>query len=418
MKPIVFDASFAIQRLGQMPTGIGRVERAWLKYIIGLNSPVYFSVRRNDMVMLLGKESSSYLLEILEKVSSDNLNFKSKMLWKLGRKRRAVRTNLAQFAIMTWHSFGKKQMISEHFKRLCPQGGWYISAGLHPGEDVFLDTIREAGFRTAVMLHDTIALDFPQYCEASMQPHLQGLVKYQAKSGDYLICNSQSTADSFVEHALRLNGNPVKTKYIVSHLGLHDTKKVNDSKASASYASIDKKRPIFMILGTIEPRKNHSFIVDLWEKIAQETKPENMPQLVVLGHWGWKIEGLKNRLESSPLLGWALHLLIGPDDATVAQLLADCNALLMPSFAEGYGLPVLEAARDGIPVIANDLAVYREIAGDYPDLCSIDDPAGWERLIKLHSQKRERLQPPAIPTWDQHFERVMNALRATDTTEG
>ncbi len=366
--------------------------------------------------MILDREASSYLIEILEKNSSDSLNYKSKIFWKLGRKRRAVRTNLAQFAIMTWHSFEKKQKLSKHFKRLCPQGGWYISTGLHPGEDVFLDTIREAGLRTAVMLHDTIALDFPQYCEAAMKPHLQGLVKYQAESGDYLICNSQSTADSFVQHALRLNGNPAKTKYIVSHLGLHDTKKVNIGEISASYASIDKKRPIHVILGTIEPRKNHSFVVNLWEKLAQETTPEIMPQLVVLGHWGWKIEDLKNRLENSPLLGESIHLLIGPNDTTVAQLLADCNALLMPSFAEGYGLPVLEAAREGIPVIANDLAVYREIAGDYPHLCSIDDPEGWERLIKLHSEKHKRLQPPPIPQWDAHFERVMSALREADAS--
>ncbi len=367
--------------------------------------------------MLFDEKTIHILSDLLQKKPSDDFGFISKMLWRMGHKRRAVQIDLKQRSMLPAILANNTEKISAAFSRLFPYGGWYISVGFSAAPSFIIDGLKKAGIRTAVMLHDTIPLDFPKLCIDFVSDDLERAIEYQARNGNLLLCNSNVTAADFSRHAHRLVGKPPKAKPIVAHLGLHDVK--NDIKNVVTLPEqIDPTRPVHVIIGTIEPRKNHVFLINLWEKMSRDIEPSKMPQLVIIGRWGWKFENIKSRLEDSKEFNVSIFILEGPDDAVMASVLNSTNTLLMPSITEGYGLPILEAARDGIPVIANDLAVYREIAGDYPDLCSIDDPAGWERLIKLHSQKRERLQPPAIPTWDQHFERVMNALRATDTTEG
>jgi glycosyltransferase involved in cell wall biosynthesis len=85
----------------------------------------------------------------------------------------------------------------------------------------------------------------------------------------------------------------------------------------------------------------------------------------------------------------------------------------MPSFAEGFGMPVIEALRLGVPVIASDLPVFREIAGDIPTYLQPHDGVGWERTIldfREASSERERqvaaMRDYRAPDWPGHFDRV------------
>lgn len=417
MKPVIFDASFILQSLkDQIPTGIGRVEIAWFNFVKNLKSPKFFFIQRYGKIMLFDERAISSLSKLIEKKPPRDMGLLSRVLWKMGHRRRAVQIDLKRCAISIIPA-NNSDSIAAVFSRLFPQGGWYISVGFTSAPQLMIEGVQKAGIRTAIMLHDTIPLDYPKLCIDFVSDDLERAIEYQARNGDLLLCNSNATAADFSRHAHRLVGKPPKARPIVAHLGLHNAK--NDTKNTETLPEqIDLTRPIHVIIGTIEPRKNHVFLIDLWERMSRDIEPSRMPQLVIIGRWGWKCEHIKSKLEDSKEFNASIFILEGPDDAVMASVLNSSNTLLMPSITEGYGLPILEAARDGIPVIANDLAVYREIAGDYPDLCSVDDPAGWERLIKLHSEKRQRLQAPPIPTWDQHFERVMNALREADSTDG
>jgi glycosyltransferase involved in cell wall biosynthesis len=93
----------------------------------------------------------------------------------------------------------------------------------------------------------------------------------------------------------------------------------------------------------------------------------------------------------------------------------------MPSFAEGFGLPVVEALDLGTPVIASDLAVFREIAGDVPDYLDPRDSEAWFRLIAEYGAngpaRRRQVERAAgfrAPGWSEHFERVDRFLDALD----
>jgi glycosyltransferase involved in cell wall biosynthesis len=105
-------------------------------------------------------------------------------------------------------------------------------------------------------------------------------------------------------------------------------------------------------------------------------------------------------------------------DADLATWLHHACALLFPSFAEGYGMPLVEALSRGVPVIASDLPVFREIAGDVPDYLDPLDGKGWMARIEafadpvspLRAAQLKRLAGYSAPTWSAHFQVVEQFL--------
>ena len=94
-------------------------------------------------------------------------------------------------------------------------------------------------------------------------------------------------------------------------------------------------------------------------------------------------------------------------------MLGGARALLMPSFAEGFGLPIIEALELGTPVIASDLPVYREIVGDIPTYLDPLDGPSWERAIRAFLQdggeREHRVRAASgyrAPDWATHFDKV------------
>ncbi|MBA3836658.1 MAG: glycosyltransferase family 1 protein, partial [Zymomonas sp.] len=102
------------------------------------------------------------------------------------------------------------------------------------------------------------------------------------------------------------------------------------------------------------------------------------------------------------------------DDAQLAEVLGRARALLFPSHAEGFGIPLVEALAAGIPVIASDLPVFREIAGDIPELLANDDENAWIAALTDYAgnnsarraRQLARLQGYTAPTWAEHFAKV------------
>ncbi len=105
-------------------------------------------------------------------------------------------------------------------------------------------------------------------------------------------------------------------------------------------------------------------------------------------------------------------------DLRVASLLAGARAMLAPSFAEGFGLPLVEALAAGVPVICSDIPVFREIGGGIPDYVDPLDQLGWRDEILDYSlpdsarraAQLQRLRLWRAPTWPEHFRIVESAL--------
>ena len=125
--------------------------------------------------------------------------------------------------------------------------------------------------------------------------------------------------------------------------------------------------PSFLMVGTIEPRKGHLQTLDAFEQLWREGEQVN---LVIVGNEGWKplpnaerrtIPKIVARLASHPELGKRLFWLKGIDDALLQQVYQASACLMASSEGEGFGLPLIEAAHYGLPVIARDIPVFREV---------------------------------------------------------
>ena len=168
-----------------------------------------------------------------------------------------------------------------------------------------------------------------------------------------------------------------------------------------------------MFLSTIEPRKNHWLLLHVWRHIVADLGA-TAPRLVVIGQRGWECENVVDMLERcEPLRGVVLEH-SGCSDAELVTYLHHAQALVFPSFAEGYGMPLVEALSLGVPVIASDLAVFAEIAGNVPESIDPLDGRRWREVIEsyaapespLRSAQLERMKRFAVPDWSGHFARV------------
>lgn len=271
-------------------------------------------------------------------------------------------------------------------------------SGLH--ESGYALRVRRHRLRPVYFLHDLIPITHPEYCRpGEADKHAQRL-RCMLHTGVGLILNSASTEADLRAWAAaeRLRVPPT----VVAPIG---TIALPPAAANAPWTG-----PYFVMLGTIEPRKNHLLLLHLWRQMI-ERRVTDMPKLVLIGQRGWECEQVIDLLERCPSLRGQVIEVGECDDAALAGWLRHARALLFPSFVEGYGMPLAEALAHGVPAIASDLGVFREIAGDVPEyLDPLDGPA-WQRMVREYTNPDSAARAAQIarlprfhaPTWAEHF---------------
>jgi len=127
----------------------------------------------------------------------------------------------------------------------------------------------------------------------------------------------------------------------------------------------------FLMVGTIEPRKNHDILLDAYA--AYRRTSSDPAALVVAGTEGWNAARTVARLRKEPGLIWLGA--VAPEE--LLPLYHGAMALVMPSWDEGFGLPVVEAMASGTPVVVSTARALREIAGDAALIAAPDDERAW-----------------------------------------
>lgn len=253
------------------------------------------------------------------------------------------------------------------------------------------------------MIHDLIPLTHAEYCRPGVNATHRLRIRTALRHASGLIANSQETLNELATEA-RSAGLSLPPS-VVAHL----------APAVSHYAPAPPPldAPYFVMLGTIEPRKNHWFVLHLWRRLAEQFGAA-APRLVIVGRRGWECENVIDMLERCAELRGLVHEESNCSDERLHALLRHARALLFPSFVEGYGLPLVEALMLRVPVIASNLAIFREIAADMPDYLDPLDGTGWISRILAYvpadsperSAQMARIAHFREPTWSEHFDRV------------
>lgn len=290
-------------------------------------------------------------------------------------------------------------------------GGSILLHTSHSGieRERYMRGMKRRGVRTLVLVHDVIPLTHPEYCRPGIDETHERRMHVALKHSAGIIANSRNTLDSLAREAERsgLRMPPA----VIAHLAPGVTLKQSKPRP------IDA--PYFVMLGTIEPRKNHWFMLHVWRRLV-EMRGKAAPKLVIVGRRGWECENAIDMLERcSPIRDHVIEL-ADCSDEKLHDWLQHARALLFPSFVEGYGMPLVEALTLRVPVIASDLDVFHEITGEIPDYLDPLDGPGWINRILSYvdeasterSDQLKRIQNFRQPTWAEHFDRVDSFLES------
>ncbi|MGO4527064.1 FkbM family methyltransferase [Microvirga sp. 2MCAF35] len=284
---------------------------------------------------------------------------------------------------------------------------------------------RARGVRTNFMIHDILPLTKPQFFPSHFnEMHAQWL-NALADSADRLVCISQAVVDD-TRQWLEAN-RPEALK----HLDIMAIHHGADIAASAPSTGLPdnaptvlkelSSRPSFLMVGTVEPRKGHLQTLAAFEHLWAAGSDLN---LVIVGAEGWKgmphdqrrtIPTIVDKLRNHAELGKRLFWLEGISDEYLEKVYATCICLIAASEDEGFGLPLIEAARHRIPILARDIPVFREVAGAHAGYFDAKDPDGMAQAIRnwlmLHA-KGEHPRSDGMPwlTWAENVERLKTIL--------
>jgi glycosyltransferase involved in cell wall biosynthesis len=264
--------------------------------------------------------------------------------------------------------------------------------------------------KSVFMLHDVIPLEHPELVSRKGYRRHGRIVDRTASYASGLIV-STAAARAAVLQALRLRGRvsiPVETVPLpVPPIFLEKDKLDQDLR----------EHDYFVVCGTIEPRKNHRLLLNVWRELVRQ-RGERAPKLVVVGSRGRNAGAVLDTLEQCRALQGKVIVAHGLSSPALRRLVAHAKALLMPSFAEGFGLPVIEALAVGTPVIASDLPAHREIAGDLAIYRDPTDGPGWLAAVSMFAdghgpaaEMRRRVAAYQPATWSQYFLRIERFLK-------
>lgn len=292
----------------------------------------------------------------------------------------------------------------------------YLNIG-HTGLDseAFRLWVRTSEVQPIYFVHDLIPITHPQYCRAGETDRHRARMLTVLTTGNGVIANSHATLTD-LEHFAREEGLALPPA-VAAWLG-------TSLPSVEPFGQPVRPRLTFVALGTIEARKNHALLLRIWGRLAEQLGPD-LPQLVVIGQRGWEATDVFEMLDRDKRLRGNVVETVARSDAELLGYLKSARALLFPSYAEGYGLPLTEALSIGLPVIASDLPAFREIGQGVPLFIDADDEAAWEAAILDfarpesggRSTQLKRLQHYRRPDWAQHFQTVEGWLRTRRCSE-
>jgi glycosyltransferase involved in cell wall biosynthesis len=223
--------------------------------------------------------------------------------------------------------------------------------------------------KKAVIIHDLCFVRFPEYVEEKNRAFLEKVAKKSIEKADLIISNSEFTTSELTS----LLDVP-KEKIVTLNIPVDESQFLPELDKGATHLNerYGIVKPYILSLGTLEPRKNLSALVDAYCLLPEDVRERY--SLVLAGKWGWKIESLRALIDEKRAAGYDIITTGHIDHDDKATFYRNASFYAITTHYEGFGMPLLEALHCGIPTVAVDIPVLREV-GDDACLWATKDPA-------------------------------------------
>lgn len=290
---------------------------------------------------------------------------------------------------------------------------------IHKTYDIYA-YLQRAGVKVYFIIYDILFANNRHWWVDSVSANLNEWLEGIAEVSTGFICISEAVADEVQEWMDQNPPNRPSFPEVMSfHLGA-DIENSAPSKGlpdnSESILTHLQSKPTFLMVGTIEPRKGYKQTLEAFETLWSQGTDIN---LVIVGKEGWLIDGLIKKLHNHPEKDRHLFWLEGISDEYLEKVYAASTCLVAASEGEGFGLPLIEAAQHKLPIIARELPVFREVAGEYayyfnndnnPELLSYTIICWLDLLRKDLHPKSDNM---SWLTWRQSTQQLTKILEGT-----
>lgn len=280
--------------------------------------------------------------------------------------------------------------------------------------------LKQRGVTIVSHLYDLIPVTHPQFFYELTVTQFLSWTSAVLQYADHIICNAEATKDALNDLCASLDMTPPPCTVVplgadfvkkAKHPA-EDTEDTEDTAPDTELLSKLEPRRYLLMVGTIEPRKNHALLLDAMDELSKLDV-----KVVFAGRIGWNMAEFEQRMKNHPKAGTEFFFANSPTDATISALYENALAVAFPTKNEGFGLPIVEAFQHGTPVLASDIPVLREVGGalaDYFDHTSVESLVESVRKLlsdpEAYAEKTRRLAEYQPRTWDIAAEEMGDAL--------
>ena len=229
-----------------------------------------------------------------------------------------------------------------------------------------IEQIKARGAKVGTLMFDLIPITHAECCDPRCVREFVPWLAATAQHSDFYIAISWTVRNELEAHLNRHFPRPWRSEQFEAfHLGADLDLVSHRGGVRASVQSFfagHQQSPIDLFVGTVEPRKNHEYLLDAYELAWQAGSPA---KLCLIGRVGWLCEQTLERIQQHPELGQRLQCYHDLSDTELNYCYERARALVYPSKQEGFGLPLIEALHKKLKVLASDIPIHREVGQDF-----------------------------------------------------
>lgn len=249
-----------------------------------------------------------------------------------------------------------------------------------------IERLKVQGVGIISVIYDLIPISHPQFFEAGLAGVYGRWFDWISRVADGFLCISATVQEQMRAEITERRGVAVAEQLWFEHFHLGSELDLLDDAAEPE-ATLQRlftgQMPVYLMVSTVEPRKNHAYALDAFEQLWAKGMDV---RLCIIGRVGWKCEALIERIRSHPELNRRLFMFNQVDDRGLEYAYQHARALLFSSFAEGFGLPLVEAMQRGLPAMASDIPVFREVGSEFMAYFDLAAPASLCALVEQFEQ--------------------------------
>ena len=253
------------------------------------------------------------------------------------------------------------------------------------------------GARANLVAYDLIPLTHPQFCDARLVEKFLPLMRRAIALSERVLAISEDCARAFRAQFPGANVIPIRLGHDIREDNVPAQAGAGRSEAMWPEALWTGDSRVFVIVGSIEPRKGHAVVLEAFERRWARGEPD---KLLILGKVGWQVDDLIVRIEQHAEAGRRLFAVHNATDAMLRNALQRAHAGIIASYIEGFGLPLAEGLSAGLPMVASDIPVFHEIAGDKAVYFAPGNAAALDEAVDLlHRRYAEMTRAAGEFTW-------------------